>query len=167
MSWGGTSYKAPCKSFDSVSCSCCSCGRLYPLLDGVERENCSGQINGVGLNNKGVILRLVLSKGKSTGSNWQIKTIRTDREILIVFSPSAFITVGYSSVSSTYSPIPSMSNSPSERLMVLMLSRIQPLGIPGIPVVTEPAMLLTEELVPNSPSKDTAHERNRMNVQSA
>lgn len=116
------------------------------------------------MNNKGVILRLVLSKGKSTGSNWQIKTIRTDREIFIVFSPSAFLTVVYSSVSSTSNPIPSMSNSPSERLMV---GRIQPLGIPWVPVVTELAMLLTEELVPNSPSKDTAHERNRMNVQSA
>ena len=119
------------------------------------------------MNNKGVILRLVLSKGKSTGLNWQIKTIRTDREILIVFSPSAFITVVYSSVSSTSSPIPSMFSSPGERLMVLMLGRIQPLGIPGVSVMTELAMLLTEEIVPNSPSKDTAHERNRMNVQSA
>lgn len=51
--------------------------------------------------------------------------------------------------------------------MVLMLGRIQPLGIPGVSVMTELAMLLTEEIVPNSPSKDTAHERNRMNVQSA
>ena len=119
------------------------------------------------VNNKGVILRLVLSKGKSTGSNWQIKTIRTDREILIVFSPSAFITVVYSSVSSTSSPIPSMSSLPSERLMILMLGRIQPLRIPGVPVMTELAMLLTEEIVPNSPSKDTTHERDHMNVQSA
>lgn len=32
--------------------------------------------------------------------------------------------------------------------------------------MTKPAMLLTEEIVPNSPSKDTTHERDRMNVQS-
>ena len=44
-------------------------------------------------------------------------------------------------------PIPSMSNSPSERLMVLMLGRIQPLGIPGIPVVTAEQVRFVNDLL--------------------